>query len=236
MKNFYLSIIILVCCANFLTAQDKIFSTYHDTIALKADTESLVKTFTKDVKKLQPDISFDIKSRIDTKPYLIYYDGKNGVSMPFWEQVIPPIKAFLTEVSGSEEQGQEVFGLFFNGFYIPHELGHALQLKTEGIIKNGYESEYYANTIAILWWRKQGKLEELKKCYDYTKEIIKKLSNPVPKGQTKEQYFGENYEVASQDPNVYGWLQFTQFIKIYEDESLPDFDTFVSDYMKKKKK
>ena len=60
MKNFYLSIIILVCCANFLTAQDKIFSTYHDTIALKADTESLVKTFIKDVKKLQPDISFDI--------------------------------------------------------------------------------------------------------------------------------------------------------------------------------
>lgn len=91
-------------------------------------------------------------------------------------------------------------------------------------------------TISILWWRKQGKLEELKKCYDYTKEIIKKLSNPVPKGQTKEQFFGENYEVASQDPNVYGWMQFTQFIKIYEDESLPDFDTFVSYYMKKKKK
>ena len=236
MKNSYLSLLLVIFCSNFLFAQNKIFTTYTDTVALKKDAENLVKTFTKDVKKIEPKIPFEIKTRINTTPYLIYYDGKNGVSLPYWEEVIPPIKGFLTQVSGGEDKGKEVFGMFFNGFYIPHELGHAFQEKTEGDIENGYESEYFANTIAILWWRKQGKEKELKKCYDYTKEIIKKLPNPVPEGQTKEQYFTENYRVAAQNPNVYGWMQFTQFIKIYEDKTLPDFDTFVSDYLKKMKK
>lgn len=226
----------MIFCTNFLFAQNKIFSTYSDTIALLKDANNLVKTFTKDVKKIEPKIPFEIKTRINTTPYLIYIDENTGMSLPYWEEVIPPIKGFLNQVSGSEEKGKEVFGLFFNGFYIPHELGHALQIKAEGDIENGYESEYFANSIAILWWRKQGNEKELKRCYDYTKEIIKKLPNPVPEGQTKEQYFRENYRAASQNPNVYGWMQFTQFIKIYEDKTLPDFDTFVSDYLKKMKK
>lgn len=236
MKNFRLSTLIVIIFTNFIFAQNKIFTTYNDTVALKKDAETLVKTFTKDVKKIQPNLSFDIKARINTTPYLIYYDGKDGVSLPFWEEVIPPIRGFLTQVSGSEEKGKEVFGLFFNGFYLPHELGHALQEKAEGDIENGYESEYFANTAAILWWRKQGKEKELKKCYDYTKEIIKKLPNPVPEGQTKEKYFTENYRAATQNPNVYGWMQFIQFIKIYEDKSLPDFDTFVANYLKSSSK
>lgn len=238
MKN-YILILIIICNTNFLFAQNKIFTTYNDTVALKKDAETLVKTFTQDLKKIQSEISFDIKTCIRTTPYLIYYDGSSivkKVNLPFWEEVIQPLKSFMNQVSGSEEKGKEVFGLFFNGFYIPHELGHALEHQTEGKVENGYESEYFANVVAILWWRKQGKEKELKKCYEYTKEILKKLPNPVPAGQTNEQYFGENYRVATQDPNVYGFLQFSQFVKIYEDKSLPDFDVYVSDYLKKMKK
>ena len=55
---------------------------YNDTVALKKDAEALVKTFTKDVKKIQPNILFDIKTRINTNPYLIYYEN-NGVNLPF---------------------------------------------------------------------------------------------------------------------------------------------------------
>lgn len=235
MKNSYLTTLIVIFCTNFLFAQNKIFTTYSDTVALKKDAEILVKTFTQDVKKMKPDLVFDIKTYVKTTPYLIYYDGSTAVkkvNLPFWNEVIPPLKSFMTQVSGSEEKGKEVFGLFFNGFYIPHELGHALEHQIKGKIDNGYESEYFANIVAILWWRKQGKENDLKKCYEYTKEILKKLPNPVPEGKTKEQYFSENYRAATQDPNVYGWMQFSQFVKIYEDQTLPDFDTFVSDYIK----
>jgi len=235
MKNILL-ILVIFCGANLLIAQNQIFKTYQDKVALQKDAENLVELFTNDLKKIEPTISFDIKSRINTTPYLIYYDGKNEVSLPYWEEVIPPLKQFLTQVSGSEEKGKEVFGLFFNGFYIPHELGHALEHAKAGDVENGYESEYFANTIAILWWRKQGKEKELKKCYEYTKEIIKKLPNPIPEGQTMEQYFSENYRAATQDPAVYGFFQFTQFIKVYEDKTLPDFDTFVSNYLQSNSK
>jgi len=230
MKNILLNLVIF-CSANLLIAQNQIFKTYQDKVALQKDAKNLVELFANDLKKIEPTISFDIKSRINTTPYLIYYDGKNEVSLPYWEEVIPPLKQFITQVSGSEEKGKEVFGLFFNGFYIPHELGHALQDIREGDFENGYESEYFANAVAILWWRKQGKEKELKKCYEYTKEILKKLPNPIPEGQTMEKYFFENYRSATQDPAVYGFLQFTQFIKIYEDKSLPDFDTFILNYM-----
>jgi len=43
--------------------------------------------------------------------------------------------------------------IIFNGFYLPHELGHAFEYILHGDIKNSYESEYQANTIGFLWWK-----------------------------------------------------------------------------------
>jgi len=232
MKNSCLAIVFTIFCSNFLFAQNKIFTTYNDTIMLQHDAQNLLQTFTKDVKKINPDILFDIKCKINTTPYMIYYDGSGMVNLPYWDDVIPPLKTFLTQVSGSEEKGKDVFGLFFNGFYIPHELGHALEHKVGSNIENGYESEYFANVVAMLWWRKQGKETELKKCYEYVQDILNKLPNPVPEGQSESQYFKENYRAATQNPTVYGYLQFSQFKKIYEDKTLPNFDAFVSDFIK----
>ena len=59
-----------------------------------------------------------------------------------------------------------------------------------------------------------------------------KLPNPVPKGSTIEEYFSKNYEEASANPYVYGYMQFKQFIEIYEDKNLPDFDTFIKQQSK----
>jgi hypothetical protein len=33
-------------------------------------------------------------------------------------------KSLFTELNKSKSKGEEMFGLFFNGFYIIHELGH----------------------------------------------------------------------------------------------------------------
>jgi hypothetical protein len=138
-------------------------------------------------------------------------------------------------MAGSGEKGQELFGLFFNGFYLPHELGHALQKElTQYKAANSYESEYLANIISMLWWQKQGKHKELKNCYELAKKIMMQLKNPVPSGETAEQYFTEHYEEAGKNPFVYGYMQFGQFIKIYEDKNLPDFDTKIKELAKQK--
>ena len=62
--------------------------------------------------------------------------------------------------------------------------------------------------------------------------MFAKLPNPVPAGTTKEDYFTNNYEQATQDPFVYAYMQFGQFITIYEDQTLPSFDAFMENNFK----
>lgn len=102
----------------------------------------------------------------------------------------------------------------------------------KGNIKGSYQEEYFANQVGILWWKKQGRVKELKECYEFAKRVWAKLPNPVPSGSTIEEYFTANYQKATEDPYVYGYMQFKQFIQVYEDKTLPDFDTFIKSYLK----
>lgn len=229
-------ILLLIFCliAQISFAQKKWFNLYTDSIAEVKDARVITEKFVVDVKKNSPTTKIEIKTILNTTPYLIYYDGDKQprtVNLPIWTQVIEPQKQFFYKVAGGEIQGKEVFGLFFNGFYLPHELGHALQHTAKGKFSSPYQDEVFANRIGILWWRKQGRQKELAKCYEYAKKMFASLPNPVPAGQSVEEYFGKNYEEASKDPFVYGYMQFSQFISVYEDKKLPSFDVFVKQFI-----
>lgn len=230
-----LKILLLAFClmANYGSAQKRWFKLYTDTAAEIGDAKAITAKFVSDVRKISPSTIMQVNTILKTSPYLIYYsdDSARTVNLPIWAEVIEPQKQFFYKVAGSEENGRQVFGLFFNGFYLPHELGHALahtlQKETENWFKSLYEGEVFANKIGILWWRKQGRQKELAQCYAYAKKMFARLPNPVPAGQSVSAYFGKNYEQASRDPFVYGYMQFSQFINIYEDRTLPGFDVFV---------
>lgn len=234
-----LKIFILLCClyAQQSIAQKRWFSLYTDTLSEIKDARAITAKFVSDVSKIDANTFINVKTILNTSPYLIYYDGGQSpktVNLPVWAQVIEPQKEFFYKVAEGKKNGESVFGLFFNGFYLPHELGHALQHQVKGKFKSPYQDEVFANRIAILWWRKQGRNKELKRCYTYAKKMFAHLPNPVPVGQSVEEYFGKNYEEASKDPFVYGYMQFSQFISIYEDQSLPSFDVFVKQFIKSK--
>jgi hypothetical protein len=203
---------------------------------LVKDANEVSALFMHDIKQLEPSSNMDVKTVLHTTPYLIYYakDGQeNTANLPLWAEVIPQQQSFFYEVAGGEVAGKKAFGLFFNGFYLPHELGNAFQeiaLHESGL---SYSKEYFANIVAILWWRKQGRQQELSSCYEAAKAIWSKLPNPVPVGTLPEEYFTKNYEQASQNPYTYGYMQFKQFIQVYEDKTLPDFDTFIKQSLKK---
>jgi hypothetical protein len=207
-------------------AQKKWFNTYVDSIALVKEAQLITQSFTKDIKKSNKNLKYEIKTVLHTTPYLIYF-YKDAANIPLWEQVIPEQKQFFYEIAGSEAEGKKIFGLFFNGFYLPHELGHAYEFVLKGETQGSYKGEYFANTVAILWWKKHHRNKELQQCYEAAKTMWAKLPNPVPEGSTIEEYFSKNYEEASANPYVYGYMQFKQFIEIYEDKNLPDFDTFI---------
>jgi len=231
MKKTTLLIILLSTTISF--GQKKWFSTYQDSVALVKDATKITETFAKDLKIIDPTFKFEIKTILNTTPYLIFF-YKDAANIPLWEQVIPEQKQFFYQLAGSESEGKKVFGLFFNGFYLPHELGHAFEFVLRGNIVNSYESEYLANTVGFLWWKKQHRERELKQCYEYAKKMWAQLPNPVPEGSTVQEYFAKNYEKASQDPYVYGYMQFKQYIDIYENKDLPDFDTFIKNELHKK--
>lgn len=233
MKHFIL--IVFITLSNFTIAQNKWFSQYNDSIALVTDGKNVTEKFIKQVRSINPNINFEVSTVLHTTPYLIYFDGiKKTANLPLWSQVIPEQQQFFYEVAGSEIEGKKAFGYFFNGFYLPHELGHALQELKEGNLNGSYENEYFANTVALLWWKKNSKEKELKLCYESAKKMWAKLPNPVPEGMTTEDYFSKNYEKASENPYVYGYMQFKQFIQLYEDKNLPNFDKFIESYLAKK--
>lgn len=231
----YIFLIAILCSTGHLFAQKEWFSLYVDSTKLVNDAKIITTDFENDIKTISPTTKFSIKSVLNTTPYLIYYNNiRMTANLPIWEQVIPQQKNFFYEVAGSEEEGKKAFGLFFNGFYLPHELGHAFQDATnDGEIGLSYQNEYLANTIAILWWRKHKRNEDLKLCYEYAKKIWSTLPNPVPENMNEEEYFTKNYQEATKNPYVYGYMQFKQFIQIYEDKSLPEFDIFIKKYLKK---
>jgi hypothetical protein len=219
-------ILTLLFIIQITTAQKDWFSTYSDSIKLVKDAQIITKSFTNDIKKNKPDLAFNIKTVLHTTPYLIYF-YKDAANIPLWQQVITEQKKFFAEIAGNEEEGKRFFGLFFNGFYLPHELGHAYEFVLKGETIGSYEGEYFANTVAMLWWKKHHRTKELKQCYEAAKKMWAKLPNPLPAGTTIEAYFSKNYEEASANPYIYGYMQFKQFIEIYEDQNLPDFDTFI---------
>lgn len=233
MKTKFLFVLVFI--TQLTVAQKNWFTTYKDSVALLKDASQISNQFIITANKIFPNSNFKPKVILNTTPYLIYYDAElNTVNLPFWDKVLPELKQFTVEVTGSEEEGKKMFGLFFNGFYLTHELAHALQyalLPEESQVS--YANEFLANQITMMYWKKIGKQKELKQCYVFAKKMFAKLPNPIPEGQTKEVFFTKNYIEATKNPFVYAYMQFGQFIEIYESKTVLSYDDFLKSKLQK---
>ena len=232
MKQIFTFCILFISLGAY--SQKKFFHLYLDSALLVQDANYIVADFSVNLNAISPVFSSHPKAILNTKPFLIFYSPKsNQVNLPIWDQVIPQQKDFFYKLGGNEKKGKEIFGLFFNGFYLPHELGHAIQNAANKRESNLYQNEYFANTIAILYWRKVKRTKELRKCYKYAKQMVRKLPNPAPPGENAIKYFNEHYQELGADPYKYGFYQFAQFVEIYENKTLKGFDEFISIFLAK---
>jgi len=215
-----------------LSAQQKLFHTYTDSAKLVTDANELVTAFFAKVKQADASITKLPQAILNTQPYQVFYlSENNSVNLPLWSQINPDLQLFFSKlVHGDANEGKKVFGLFFNGFYIAHELGHAVQFSKEKNITNKYQEEFFANTLAILYWRESSNKKQLEKCYNYVNNILKALPDPVPVGENAEDYFNKNYEKLAKEPAKYAYFQFSLFKSIYEDKSLPAFIAYLRNY------
>jgi hypothetical protein len=213
-------------------AQKTFFRVYQDSATLVQDANHIIAAFSTDLNSISPIFTSQPQAILNTKPFLIFYSPKsNQVNLPIWSQVIPKQKEFFYKLGGNEKKGKEIFGLFFNGFYLPHELGHALQNVTNRKESNLYQNEYFANTVAILYWKKKNRSKELRKCHKYAKQMVRQLPNPAPESQDPIKYFNEHYQELGADPYKYGYYQFAQFVEIYENKTLKTFDEFIREFL-----
>ena len=233
MKKLLVLIILLLSFSAF--PQKKFFRVYNDSAILVQDANGIVADFSANLNAISPVFTTQPNAIVNTKPFLIFYSPKsNQVNLPMWSQVIPQQKEFFYKLGGNEKKGKEIFGLFFNGFYLPHELGHAIQTAANKRESNLYQNEYFGNTVAILYWRKAKRTKELRQCYKYAKQMVSQLANPVPEGEDPVRYFNEHYQELGADPYKYGFYQFAQFVKIYEDKTLKSFDEFIREFLDRK--
>lgn len=224
----------------FLFSQTPLFKVYSDSAKLVQDAKVVTDDFMQQVYKTDASLkAIKPTAVLNTTPYLIFWDDSSQTAnMPIWQQVIPQQKQFFIQLNqNNEAEGLRMFGLFFNGFYLPHELSHAVEwylvFHTKKRASQGYYmSEYFANTLAIIYWRQKGRTAELEACYKFAKQMIAQLPNPVPEGQDKIAYFNSNYERMTSNPFAYGYYQFSQFVEIYEKKTLPSFEEYLGSFVK----
>jgi hypothetical protein len=232
MKKQLLALCLLI--ASLTNAQNKLFSTYTDAKILAQDANAIVTDFIKEATGANKNIDISATAILNTSPYLVYWDDSlKTVNLPLWTEVIAPQQQFFIALNDSnEKKGIEMFGLFFNGFYIAHELGHGIEWQQMKIgnkfCKGLYESEYFANTLAIIYWKQKGKEKELAACYAYAKKFVAQLPNPVPANEDPIVFFNTHYDELSVDPFKYGYYQFKQFVEIYEQQQLPSFSNYLA--------
>lgn len=233
MKNI-LFLILFTYCTNFY-AQNNYFELFTDSTALKDKNDKLISDIEKQIQRIEPTFSFNGLTTEVPKNFMIgqFKSKSNKIYHVTW-QTSKPMEPFLTAIAGSAELGKQMAAYFFYGFFLPHEVGHAFQFQTGNVPDNNYDSEYQANEFAVLYWKANGRENELQKCYELAKSALKNLKNPIPENVDAKKYITENYNELMRDPSKYGYIQFSQIVKIIDDKSLPNFDTYVKKVFQKK--
>jgi hypothetical protein len=133
MKAAILFSLITVTCFLSSTAQsgssthDVLFKLYSDSVSLSRDATPIVTDFNNRVNRIRPDLDFNVGFVVYTTPGMVYYAPKSkNVVTSLYHELPEEHKTFFTTYSDNEEDAKQFFALFFNGFYIAHELGHGL--------------------------------------------------------------------------------------------------------------
>lgn len=224
MKNL---IFMLCFISNISSAQNQWFKIYNDSTKFTKDYNLLIKDFENRVKNVDDSVGLKGLKFAIVNEGGFYNPSDHTIYMNIYDNTPQWLLDFSENVAGGKEQGKELAGLFFFGFFMPHEIAHGLQFSLNKQKADEYHNEFEANQIAMAYWKKVGKEKELEKCYKVAKQALLKLKNPIPAGEDEQKYFTKYYLEFVQDPYKYGYIQFQQIVTIYEDKSQPDFDSLI---------
>lgn len=141
--------------------------------------------------------------------YTVLNNPMDTLNYATWDKVPQDTKEFFADIKeGSIGDGEKFYRTYFMKFNPVHEVGHAIREKYD-IQSSMYEEEQSVNDIAVAYWREVGEEEFINDLEIELKEALSKMERPIPEGVDPGEYFNENYHTLGDDPNLYGYFQFT---------------------------
>lgn len=236
MKKTFMILMILISYSAL--SQNKWFEMYENAEIFRQDITDLIEDFEKQIKKIDSSLTLgdlDVVTQ-DSLAYGYYMPSENRIYFPMWPTAPQWAKNLFIQILGNEADETKLAELFFNGFYGPHEVAHSFQFENNLRQDNQYDNERMANEIALLYWRKKGYKKELEECHRMAKKMVGNLENPYPPNVDQKKYFTENYAAFIEDLPKYIYVQFDQLVEVFEDKTLPDFDTYIRQLLETSKK
>jgi len=215
-KNiFVLSLLILF--SNFSFGQS-VFVSYDSKEKLESDVSMIINDFDIFMKEMGIKPHYKPGVKVQTAPFLIKWDEPNkGLILPLWDELMDEQKELFKTWRG--EDAEEFFVALFNWFFVPHELGHFIELSFNTNTLTPYESEIAANEFAITFLT--SKVENKDKI-SYIRESLHEVLKILPSidfgNMSEEEYFNTNYQQLGNNPNAYGYFQFKLILDILNNQ------------------
>jgi hypothetical protein len=162
---------------------------------------------------------------IDNPPsYGRYENDRNLLHISAWESLPPDQEARFERLADMLHNGESAQQLFEEGVHLwvfVHELSHWWQACQHKFTDDHYAVEYGANRIAAAYWRLKNPAYMERRAKHFH-AIIALAPNPVPPGESKEEFFNANYEKLAGTP-VYTWFQSSMVVDVSSETPAPSF-------------
>ncbi len=184
---------------------------YPDKPALEAAARTIIGDFLAQAAQVGGPDADTLHVTVEATPQLIFIRFEDrSVTVPWWDDLPPPVHDLFSRVAGGEASGRRLFDLLFQQFLIPHEAAHWVQYRL-GRYDGGsnYRHEADANRMATAYWAgTDGGEAYLAELEALLAVVVERVPDPTPAGTDPAEYFDTHYDTLAEDPMKYGYYQF----------------------------
>jgi hypothetical protein len=224
------AVLALTTCGVVAAQISTLAQTAPDTAATASTMQQLVTrrdAFAQKAKSINPACTLaPPKIEITDVPSYGNYDpDSNTLRTSAWWLLNADQKKLFFHLAGPDADDHAAQRVFEHGTYswvFVHELGHWWQACIDSAqSKTHYQGEYDANRIAAAYWRETDPALLQGLTAGFTR-ILAGAPNPVPAGQSPEQFFNDNYSTLAHSAG-YIWFQARMVTDVSAETPPPSF-------------
>lgn len=161
----------------------------------------------------------------DVFSYGNYDEATNTLKTTAWELMTEEEKARFYRMAGmnaTEETARKEFETSVHHWVFVHELGHWWQACRHVENADRYVYESGANRIATAYWREHDRdiLVAQRTTFNY---VLTHVPDPVPEGESVEDYFNAHSAAKFKPGAEYDWVQARMGLRVFDEHPAPSF-------------